>query len=75
MCIKEFDGSYKEYVNTVNKPKVSNEEKVKKEKLLLAQIKLSEIISLLSIEKDLSKKEKLEYQYNNLLKEIRIFKN
>ena len=31
--------------------------------------KLSEIISLLSIENDMSKKEKLEYEYNNLLKD------
>ena len=32
--------------------------------------RLSEIISLLSIEKDNEKKEKLEIEYNNLLKQI-----
>jgi macrolide transport system ATP-binding/permease protein len=74
-CIKEFDCSYKHYINEKNKPKVSNEEKVDKEKLLLAQIKLSEVISLLSIEKDIAKKDKLEYEYNTLLKEIKVLKN
>jgi len=74
-CIKEFDCSYKHYINEKNKPRVSNEEKVDKEKLLLAQIKLSEVISLLSIEKDIAKKDKLEYEYNILLKEIKALKN
>jgi len=73
--IKEFDCSYKHYINEKNKPRVSNEEKVDKEKLLLAQIKLSEVISLLSIEKDIAKKDKLEYEYNILLKEIKALKN
>ena len=67
-CINEFDGSYKEYINEKNKPKINKAEKINKEKLLLMQNKLSEVISLLSIEKDISKKEKLEYEYNQFIK-------
>ena len=73
--IKEFDYSYKHYINEKNKPRVSNEEKVDKEKLLLAQIKLSEVISLLSVEKDKNKKEKLEHEYKNLLQDVKKLKN
>ena len=74
-CIKEFDGSYKEYIKEKNKPKINKAEKINKEKLLLMQNKLSEVISLLSIENDICKKEKLEYEYNQLLKDIRVLKN
>ena len=38
---------------------------------MLMENKLSEVISLLSIEKDISKKEKLEYEYNELLKNMK----
>ena len=38
------------------------------------QNKLSKVISLLSIENDISKKEKLEYEYNQLIKDIRVLK-
>ena len=74
-CIKEFNGSYKEYINEKNKPNINKIDKINKEKLLIMENKLSEIISLLSIENDMSKKEKLEYEYNNLLKDIRVLKN
>lgn len=70
--IKEFEGNYKEYINEINKPKINKDEKVNKENLMLLKNKLSEVISLLSIEKDVSKKEKLENEYTHLLKAIRI---
>lgn len=73
--ISEFNGSYKEYINEKNKPKINKAEKINKDKLLLLQNKLSEVISLLSIENDLYKKEKLEYEYNQLLKDIRVLNN
>ncbi|SFD24800.1 ABC-F type ribosomal protection protein CplR [Clostridium uliginosum] len=73
--INEFHGSYKEYINEKNKPKINKAEKINKDKLLLLQNKLSEVISLLSIENDVSKKEKLEYEYKQLLKDIRVLKN
>lgn len=69
--IKEFEGNYKEYINEINKPKINKDEKVNKENLMLLKNKLSEVISLLSIEKDVSKKEKLENEYTHLLKTIR----
>jgi macrolide transport system ATP-binding/permease protein len=72
--IKTFDGSYKEYISEKNKPKISKAEKYNKEKLMLMENKLSEVISLLAMEKDITKKEKLEYKYNELLKGIMLLK-
>ncbi len=72
--VKTFDGSYKEYISEKNKPKISKVEKDNKEKLMLMENKLSEVISLLAMEKDIIKKEKLEYKYNELLKNIKILK-
>lgn len=72
--VKTFDGSYKEYISEKNKPKISKFEKDNKEKLMLMENKLSEVISLLAIEKDIIKKEKLEYKYNELLKGIKMLK-
>ncbi|OOM74827.1 putative ABC transporter ATP-binding proteinc [Clostridium puniceum] len=73
-CVITFDRSYKEYINEKNKPKTSKVEKDNKEKLMLMENKLSEVISLLAMEKDISKKEKLEHKYNELLKNIKILK-
>jgi len=70
-CIKEFDGRFKEYLELKNRPKTSKVEKEERGKLLLLRNKLSEVISLLSIEKDVSKKEILESKYNDLLKDIK----
>ena len=69
--ISEFDGNYKEYLNEINKPQINKDERLSKEKIMLLKNKLSEVISLLSIEKDASKKEKLENDYTRLLKEIK----
>lgn len=73
-CVKTFDGRYKEYTSEKNKLKISKFEKDNKEKLMLMENKLSEVISLLAIEKDITKKEKLEYKYNELLKDIKVLK-
>ena len=70
--IKEFDGSYEEYFKEKNKPKINKDEKENKEKLMVLKNKLSEVISLLSIENDISKREVLEQNYEQLLKNIRI---
>lgn len=66
-----FDGNYMEYISEKNKPKINKEERNNKEKLMIMEIKLSEIISLLATESDISKKEKLEGRYNELLKDIK----
>ncbi|AWK52336.1 ABC-F type ribosomal protection protein [Clostridium beijerinckii] len=70
--INEFDGSYEEYFKEKNKPKINKDEKENKEKLMVLKNKLSEVISLLSIEKDISKRDELEENYEQLLKNIRI---
>ncbi|MGG7160904.1 ABC-F family ATP-binding cassette domain-containing protein [Clostridium baratii] len=66
--IKEYDLTYSEYINIKNKPKESKEEKKTKEELLILENRLTEIISLLSIEKDEDKKLELDKEYNNILK-------
>lgn len=68
----EFDGNYENYFINRSRTKINRTEKVNKENLMLLRNKLSEVISLLSIEKDISKKEKLDYEYNKILKEIKI---
>jgi len=73
--INEFEGSYKEYFKEKNKPKINKDEKENKEKLMVLKNKLSEVISLLSIENDIAKKEKLEYEYNKLLLDIKALNN
>ena len=69
-----FDGTYIEHISEKNKPKINKMEKDGKEKLMVMENKLSEIISLLSIEVDAAKKEKLECKYNELLKDIKALK-
>lgn len=68
--VRQFNGSYHEYIIEKNKPKIDNKEKENKEQLMVLQNKLSEIISLLSIGEDISNKEKLEEEYEKLIKEI-----
>ncbi|WP_238917378.1 ABC-F type ribosomal protection protein CplR [Clostridium sp. YIM B02555] len=70
--LKEYEGSYKNYIKEKNKPQSNNNEKNIKEKLMVLRNRLSEIISLISIEKNELIKEKLDYEYKILLKEIRI---
>lgn len=69
--ISEFNGDFKEYIEELRKIKISKGEKANKEKLIVLKNKLSEIISLISIEKDKSKKEALDSEYTKLLKEIK----
>lgn len=50
------------------------DKKANEEKLMVLKNKLSEVISRLSMEKDIAKKEILENEYNQLLKEIKVLK-
>ncbi|MBU3132663.1 ATP-binding cassette domain-containing protein [Clostridium gasigenes] len=68
--VKQFNGGYSEYIREKNKPKVNNKEKENKEKLMLLQNKLSEIISILSIGGNIVDKQKLEVEYEKIIKEI-----
>jgi macrolide transport system ATP-binding/permease protein len=69
--LKGYEGSYKNYIKEKNKPQSNNNEKDIKEKLMVLRNRLSEIISLISIEKNELIKERLDYEYKLLLKEIR----
>ncbi|WP_297637501.1 ABC-F type ribosomal protection protein CplR [uncultured Clostridium sp.] len=73
--IIEFDGTYTEYNNRKNEVKVDNKERESKENILVLENKLSNIISLLSIEVDLNKKENLEKEYFEIIKELKKYKN
>lgn len=73
--IHEFSGSYNDYLNFKKKPKLNTKEKENKDALLILENRLSNVISLLSIEVDTSKKELLEIEYSNLLEKFRELKN
>lgn len=73
--IREFDCAYDEYIINRNKKTPSRDSKIKKENLLVLENRLTNIISMLSIEKDSIKKEYYESEYNELLKEISKLKN
>ena len=68
--VRQFNGGYSEYIREKNKPKVNNKDKENKEKLMLLQNKLSEIISILSIGGNIVDKQKLEVEYEKIIKEI-----
>ncbi|CDH90923.1 putative antibiotic resistance ABC transporter (pseudogene) [Clostridium botulinum B str. Eklund 17B (NRP)] len=73
-----FNGNYNEFVyekiNNKNKKEEKSSEREKRELLLVLQNKLSEIISRLSLEKDLSIKDKLNLEYIELLNKIKTLK-
>ncbi|EOU2021498.1 ABC transporter, partial [Clostridium perfringens] len=53
------------------KPKLDDKERANKDSLLILENRLSNVISLLSIEPDNNKKSLLENEYYNLLKELK----
>lgn len=70
--LKDFHGSYKEYIDSSAKNIDISVRKSLEEKMLLEN-KMSEVLSLLSLEKDLSKKEILNNKYLQLIAEIKKF--
>ena len=72
--INQFDGSYDDYIKFKSKPKIDKNEKVNKENKMLLENKLSEVISLLSFENDLEKKELLEKEYLDILNKLKTLK-
>ncbi|SHK25462.1 macrolide transport system ATP-binding/permease protein [Clostridium cavendishii DSM 21758] len=72
--VKEFNGNYKDYIEFKNTPKISNKQHEAKDKLLVLENKRSELISLISIEKDDEKKLQLEAQYFSLSNDIKNLK-
>ncbi|MFQ9726459.1 MAG: ABC-F type ribosomal protection protein CplR [Clostridium perfringens] len=69
--IHEFSGTYDEYIEFKKKPKLDDKERVNKDSILILENRLSNVISLLSIEPDKNKKSLLENEYYNLLKELK----
>ena len=72
--INQFDGSYYEYMNFKSKPKIDKAEKINQENKLILENKLSEVISLLSFESNLEKKDLLEKEYLSLLNKLKSLK-
>ena len=70
--LKDFHGSYKEYIDSSSKNIDISVRKSLEEKMLLEN-KISKVLSLLSLEKDLSKKEILNNKYLQLIAEIKKF--
>lgn len=69
--IIQYSCNLKELQSQKNNPSVNKSSKVKENKLIVLKNRLTETISLLSIEQDVKKKETLEIQYNELLNEIK----
>ena len=72
--IKEFDGSYKEYIDKRNKIKISKREKDNKDVLLVLENRLSELVFRLSTEINSENKKSLDMEYVELLKSIKRIK-
>lgn len=70
--LKDFHGSYKEYIDSSSKNIDISVRKSLEEKMLLEN-KISKVLSLLSLEKDLSKKEILNNKYLQLIAEVKKF--
>lgn len=68
--LKHYSYSYDEWLKKSKEPQVSKEERVNNEKILILKNRLSEIISLISIESDNNKKLVYEKLYDEVLKEI-----
>ena len=73
--IHEFTGTYPEYIKSFENNNKNSENKHLDDEILLLENKVSEVISLLSIESDEEKKEKLNEEYLELvnsLKEVKL---
>lgn len=72
--IKEFEGGYSEHIENLNKNKSGLDKKHKDDEILVLENRLSEVISLLSIENDEDKKKELDKEYFELIGEIKKLK-
>ena len=67
--IKQFSGTYNEYIKEKEKPDKTLKRKL--EEKMIIENKLSEVISLLSVEKNEDIKNQLNEKYNELLKQLK----
>lgn len=69
--IKNYKGTYTEYLKVKDKRKLSTKEKETEEKRMLLKIKISALISELSIEENEDKKRELDEKYKERLDELK----
>lgn len=69
--LQEFDGNYSSYLNHKNNDKIESHEKKIEDELLVLKNRLTEVISLLSLESDEDKKAELDLEYKDLLSKIK----
>lgn len=69
--LHEFDGGYSFYLEHKNSEKIDTNKKKCEEELLVLNNRLTEVISLLSLETDETKKVELDAEYKDLLYKIK----
>ena len=67
--LKQFNGTYNEYIKEKEKPDKTLKRKL--EEKMIIENKISEVISLLSVEKNEDIKNQLNEKYNELLKQLK----
>ena len=72
--IHEFEGAYSDYIESFNKDKNDKEKKHSEDEILVLENKVSEVLSLLSIETKEEKKDQLNKEYLELINYLRELK-
>lgn len=72
--IKEFNGSFPEYLKEKNKPVIDKSVRINKDKLMILENRLTQVISILSIENDEKKKEEKILEYDALVNQVKELK-
>ena len=72
--INEFEGAYSDYIESFNKDKNDKEKKHSEDEILVLENRLSEVISLLSVESSEEKKKELNEEYFELMNKVKKLK-
>lgn len=72
--LKQYPYSYKEYISNKNKPILQNKLKINRERIMLIENRIAEVISLISLEGNEEKKLEYDDIYKGLLKELKELK-
>lgn len=70
--LKYYPYAYNEWIKRIKDPQITKKEREINEKKMVLQNRLSEMISLISIEGNATKKLEYEKQYDEILREIRL---
>lgn len=73
--IKNFKGTYKEYLESKNKVKLNTKEKEIEEEIMILKTQISSLIGKISIEDDEENKKELDEKYQSKLKKLKSWKN